>query len=273
VRNALIRGHFRGCRRLAKAADQFRTADVTVWAVIALSCWAAAIFLGNVSALVPANVMAGLHASRLEGGTIGQLRGQVASIAAENDRMRRENNLLIRRLDIQQEAQGEVTRRVGALEISLPNIVERLPETATIDNSATASIAGGTALSFDTEGGSVSVVQKPLIALQSGIRPRADEAALPPVAYDGTSVGVALGFPIDAGDGEVQWQNLLAKVGTLLIGLQPVLGDAPGSDGMLVIAGPLETKSQAAELCGRLDRVGIPCEPTAFKGEPLPLLN
>lgn len=247
--------------------------DVTVWGVVAMSCWAGAIFLGNVSALVPANVLAGLHASRLDGGTVGQLRSQVADIAGENDRMRRENNLLIRRLDMQQQAQGEFVRRVGALEVSLPNIVERLPENATIDNSATASIINGTALSFDVAGGSVSVEQKPLIAFQSGARPRPnDTAALQPVA-DGSAVGVALGFPIEAGDGEVQWQNLLAKVGTLLIGLQPVLAEAPGSDGMVVVAGPLDTTSQAAELCGRLDNVGIPCEPTSFKGDLLPLLN
>jgi hypothetical protein len=40
-----------------------------------------------------------------------------------------------------------------------------------------------------------------------------------------------------------------------------------------MVAGPLETKSQAAELCGRLDKVGIPCKPARFKGDPLPLLN
>jgi hypothetical protein len=258
---------------LAKAADQFRAADVTLWGIIAMGCWAAAIFLGNVSALVPANVLAGLHASRLDGGTVNQLRVQVAAIASENDRMRRENNLLIRRLDMQQQTQGDVARRVGALEVSLPNIVERLPETASIDNSATASIASGTLLSFDADGGSVTVERKPLIAIQSGGRPRTAETAAPAVAYDGSAMGVALGFPIEAGDGEVHWQNLLGKVGTLLIGLQPVLAEAPGITGMLVIAGPLETASQAAELCGRLDKVGIPCEPTAFKGEPLPLLN
>jgi len=40
-----------------------------------------------------------------------------------------------------------------------------------------------------------------------------------------------------------------------------------------MIAGPLPSETQAAELCGRLDRVGIPCEPVPFKGEPLPMLN
>lgn len=259
---------------MAKATDQFRAADVTLWAVIALSCWAAAIFLGNVSGLVPTNVLAGLHASRLEGGTINQLRMQVADIASENDRMRRENNVLLQRLDLQQQAQGDVTRRVGALEVSLPTLAERLPETAAIDNSMTASVTSGKAMTFDADGGSVTVEQKPLIAIEAGAR-IADQLAeaAPPIVPDGSAYAVAMGFPIAPDDGEVQWQSLMAKVGTLLIGLQPVLADVEGSDGVVLLAGPLETRSQAAELCGRLDKVGIPCEPTAFKGEPLPLLN
>jgi hypothetical protein len=259
---------------LAKAADQFRAADVTLWGVVALTCWAAAIFLGNVSGLVPVNILAGLHASRLEGGTINQLRMQVADIASESDRMRRENNLLLRRLDLQQQSQGDVARRVGALEVSLPNIVERLPEAASIDNSLTASIASGTTVSFDADGGSVTVEQKPLVAIQAGALFKGEQAeAAPLILPDGTTYAVALGFPIAPDDGEVQWQSLMAKVGTLLIGLQPVLAAAPGSDGVMIVAGPLETKSQAAELCGRLDKVGIPCEPASFEGDPLPLLN
>lgn len=263
---------------MAKATDQFRAADVTLWAVIALSCWAAAIFLGNVSSLVPSNILAGLHASRLDGGTVNQLRQQVADIASENDRMRRENNLLLQRMDLQQQAQGDVTRRVGALEVSLPSIAERVPETATIDNSMTASVTSGKSISFDTDGGSVTVEQKPLIAIEAGARMAAQQAAAeeeeaPLILPDGSNYAVALGFPIAPDDGEVQWQSLMAKVGTLLIGLQPVLAEAKGSDGVMLVAGPLDTKSQAAELCGRLDKVGIPCEPAAFKGEPLPLLN
>ena len=90
---------------------------------------------------------------------------------------------------------------------------------------------------------------------------------------DGSAYGIALGFPIEEADGDVQWQGMMAKVGTLLIGLWPVLADVEGSDGKMVIAGPIASQSQAAELCGRLVKVGIPCEPTPFKGSPLPMLN
>jgi hypothetical protein len=256
---------------LARAADQFRSSDVTVWGVAALCCWAFAILAANVSALIPGNVLAGLHASRLDGGTVNQLRMQVAEIDAESERLRRENALLLQRFDMQIQAQGDVTRRVGALEVSLPKIVERLPETASIDNSVTASIVDGTAMSFETEGGSVTVEQKPLIAVRPNTGGDGVETAA--VVPDGSSYGVALGFPVAPEDGEAQWQEMMAKVGTLLIGLAPVLAEVDGSDGVMIVAGPIVTGAQAAELCERLERVGIPCAPAPFKGAPLPLLN
>jgi hypothetical protein len=116
-----------------------------------------------------------------------------------------------------------------------------------------------------------------MVAIQSGaaMRPAAAETATAEsvATADGSSFGVALGFPVAPEDGEVQWQGLMAKVGTLLIGLWPVLADVEGSTGQIVIAGPVASETEAAELCGRLDRVGIPCRPVPFKGDPLPMLN
>ena len=259
---------------MARAADQFRSSDITVWGIVALLCWGVAVLSANLSALVPAGIFAGLHASRLEGATVNQLRSQVVQLEAESQRMRRENSLLLQRFDLAEQARGEVTRRVGALEVSLPQVLERLPETATIDRSATASIVEGQSMSFEAEGGSVSVVQKPLIAIQAGrVAPPMAETTNVEQALVGDAFGVALGFPITTADAEVQWQSLTAKVGTLLLGLWPVLADSEGSDGKIVVAGPVATRSQAAELCDRMDRVGIPCEPVPFEGEPLPLLN
>jgi hypothetical protein len=230
--------------------------------------------LANISALIPADVLGALHASRLEGGTMNQLRAQVAEIRSESDRLRRENNLLLQRFLLAEEARGEVARRVGALEISLPRLTERIPERAPIDDAVTASIIDGKALNFEAEGGSVSVTHKPLVVIQpSAATPAAlqtRQIANPP---DGSQFGVALGFPVTEGESDVLWQELMAQVGTLLIGLWPVTADAETGDGKLVIAGPIASQSQAAELCGRLDRAGIPCEPMPFKGTPLPLLN
>lgn len=249
---------------------------MTVWGLVAFAAWAGAIFLANVSAVVPADIFGALHASRLQGSTMNQLRTQVAEIRAESDRMRQENTLLLQRFARAEEARGDVTRRVGALEISVPQLAERVPERAGIDNSVTASIFDSKPFTFDAEGGSVSVSTRPLVALTPGTAATAPADLAPPEALvlaDGSRFGVALGFPVAASDSEMMWQDLLGKVGTLLIGLWPVTTDAEGSEGKSLIAGPIETETQAAELCGRLDRVGIPCAPVPFKGELLPMLN
>ncbi len=263
-----------GLAALAKAADQFRSSDVTIWGVVALVVWGTAILAANLSGLVPENILGALHASRLEGGTINQVRSQIAQLEAESERMRRENNLLLQRFDLAERARGEVTQRVGALEISMPQIIERLPEPVPIDDAVTASIVDGKPpLTYDADGGSVQVEQKPMVAVQSG-------EAFEPVFEDevetfanGETFGVALGFPVEPADAESLWQGLLAKVGTLLIGLWPVLSDVDGGTGKQVVAGPVATQSQAAELCDRMGKVGIPCQPVPFAGAPLPILN
>ena len=247
---------------------------MTRWGIVALVAWSAAVLLANISALVPADLLGVVHASRLEGGTMNQLRAQVAEIRAESDRMRRENGLLLQRFTLAEQAQGDVTRRVGALESSVPALAERMPETAIIDDSVTASIFEGRTMNFDAEGGTVSVTQKPLAGMEGGVSAvlPEDAPADRPATADGSRFGIALGFPVAPDESEGQWQDLLAKVGTLLIGLWPVTTEAE-TGGKTIIAGPLASETQAAELCGRLDRVGIPCKPVPFRGEPLPMLN
>lgn len=245
---------------------------MTFWGVAALASWALAVLLANISGIVPAGVYGALHASRLESGTLNQVRLDLATLQAEANRLQRENNLLLQRFDLAERARSDMTRRVGALEVSVPQIIERLPERVAIDGSVTASVGGGTALSFDTEGGSVRVEQKPLLPMRRAALGEAVDPGFPAEAL-GTSFGVALGFPVKPEDAEGQWQNLLANVGTLLIGLWPTTIGLEGSDGRLIVAGPLSTRTDAETLCGRMGKVGIPCEAVTFDGEPLPLLN
>lgn len=229
--------------------------------------------LANVSALIPNSVFSALHASRLDGSTVTQLRTQVATLSEEAKRMRSENNLLLQRFDRTEEVSKDTVRRLGALEVSLPAAMETRSGSAGpgIDRMPTASIGGdGNAVSFDAEGGSVSVVQKPLV--QDGPRTNTMPDVGTPQA-DASAFGLALGFPIAADDAEAQWQSLAAKVGTLLLGLAPLLQDVEGGDNKMIVAGPVTDRAQAEQLCMRMDRVGIPCEPTPFQGEPLPLLN
>lgn len=248
---------------------------MTLWGVIALACWGFAVLSANVSGLLPSSVLAGLHASRLDGGTVNQLRSQVSSLELETQRMRRENNLLVQRFTMAELASGEVTRRVGALESSVPQLFEREAKGPRIDQSMTGSIMGGPVLSFETEGGSVSVRQRPLMPIDDGMP---DAVAVPgrqptsPVADPG-AFGLALGFPIEPEDAEAQWQSLTARVGTLLLGLGPLLAPVDASAGRQIVAGPLAGRGEAEDLCGRMDRVGIPCEPVPFTGEALPPLN
>lgn len=255
---------------MARQTDQFRASDVTLWGIVALCCWGGAVMLANVSAVLPTSLLSGLHASRLEGSTISQLRTQVAALAEETRRMRSENNLLVARFDRAEQTNKETARRIGAIEVSLPAALEAKAnqENPGIDTMPTASIGGGKPVTFDAEGGSVSVVQKPLFPARSVTSVTSETALADPSAF-----GLALGFAVPADEAEARWQEYAAKVGTLLIGLVPLLQPAEGEDGVRIIAGPIADQAQAAQLCSRMDQVGIPCEPTSFTGENLPLLN
>jgi len=89
----------------------------------------------------------------------------------------------------------------------------------------------------------------------------------------GRTCCVALGFPIEAGDAEAAWQDLLARAGDALSGLTPVLSPADSRGARRIVAGPTADSFAAQELCSRLDALGTPCEPAPFAGDPMPLLN
>lgn len=262
---------------MAKAVDQFRPVDVTLWGIVALGIWVVAILGANLSALIPASVYGALHASRLEGSTLNQLRNQVATLEEETSRIKRENTQLTQRFTMNEEVAGAVTRRVGALEISVPRLIEqaqaKLPN---IDAMPTGSIAGGKTVTFETEGGTVAVQQRPLNPGSNDVQLKVVPlTSTMPIAIvpDGSAPGVALGFPVQPDAAEATWQELLSQVGTMLVGLSPVLADQDGSDGKMLVAGPMVDKASAIELCARMDKLGVPCEPTTFAGAPVPLLN
>lgn len=269
-----------GAGVLAKAADQFRASDVTLWGIVALAAWVLAILGANLSGLVPPNVYAALHASRLEGTTLNQLRNQVAALQDDMIRSRRDTTEVLQRLALHEDSTGAVAKRVGALEVSVPKLVEetqrRIP--AAIDTMPTASIGTDRAVTFEAEGGTVIVRQRPLapgsdeIKLAAVPLAGAPSSAEMPAPLGAPAQGVALGFPVAPDTAEAQWQEMLANVGPLLIGLSPVLGRT--DQGLRqIVAGPIIDRASALELCGRLDAVGIPCEPVAYSGERMPLLN
>ena len=259
-----------------KAADQFRPADVTKWGITALVIWGIAILAANLSGLVPTSVFAALHASRAQGSTLSQLRTQVTTLAEESAGLKRENTELRQRFSLNEDATTAITKRVGALEVSIPKLVEQQIASIqpAIDQTQTGAI--GKPVTFEVDGGTVEVRQQPLnpgaprVTLKS--EPFAN--AMPAeIASDGSSIGVGLDFPVPTEEAEARWQELQAKAGTMLIGLKPVLAETDGTADKLIVAGPITDKASALDLCKRLDSKAIPCQPLPFAGEPMPLLN
>jgi hypothetical protein len=265
-----------GASDLAKTADQFRGTDVNFWGIVALVAWGVAVLSANISASIPDSVLGGLHASRLDGANLNQLRGEIAELGAEAAELRQQNTVLLQRFMLNEQSSGQVTRRVGALELSIPRLLEAIPADADVDRGTTASTGGGKTTSFDVDGGSVSYTQTPLSGQTSAPAETASQPmpqALTSVTPDSSAFGIALGPPIDAGEAELAWQSMSDKVGTLLIGLGPLVANVEGGAGKRLVAGPIATEADARQLCGRMARIGIACASVPFIGEPLPLLN
>ena len=268
---------------MAKPAEQFQAKDVTFWGLLALAVWAFGFLSANVSALIPPGVFAGLHASRIDGANLAGLRNQMAELQAQAAQLQQNNSVLLQRFALTEQANGEVTRRVGALELSMPKLVEAINSPnagSTLDNGTVTGSTGTSApvTTFNADGGTVSYTTTPLDG-QNGqpARPAGEQPmprALDNMAQpDAAAFGVALGAPIDQNEGEDAWQSMNTKVGTLLLGLAPILGHVEGGSGRRLVVGPLDTEAGANELCGRMAKIGIACATVPFIGEPLPLTN
>jgi hypothetical protein len=211
-----------------------------------------------------------LHASRLQGADISQVRMQLAKLQADASRVHDENNSLTTRLALAQQASGDVTRRVGALEISIPKLLEALPQNAEIDRSdVTAAIGKGDTVNFAADGGSVSIQQKPFLGAGDPAAISQPMPALPlavPVVPDPKAFGVALGDPVEAETIKARWDSLIVKVGPLLLGLGPILGENSDKTAKHLVIGPITDIAQAKALCDRIGKVGIACTAVPFVG-------
>ena len=259
---------------MAKASEQFRQSDVTLWGAVALLCAALAVFGSNVALLVPQSVIGGLHQPRVAGASIETLRQQVLGLQQATNQLRRDNEQLVARFAIQEQAGGETIRRVGALEITVPQILEAMPAPTGVDRSnVTASIGPDETLTFEAEGGSVAVRQVPLPGLAAPATAvdqplpapieQASAAPVSPVGY-----GVAIGAAVAPDGTQALWNDLTLKLGPLLFGLTPLV--SPADDGSSrVVVGPISDLTEARDLCQRFERVAIACTPAPFTGEPL----
>ncbi len=231
----------------------------------------------TLSPFIPSGVLGGLHASRLEGASLNQLRGQVAALERQATVLQQENAILLQRFGLNEAAAGEVARRVGALELTVPQMLAALNSGPGIDRTTTASTGTNSpVVSFDVDGGSVSYTRTPLSALTAAPTAPADQempGTLSAATPDSNAFGIALGPPIDADEGESAWASMNSKVGTLLVGLAPLLANVEGSAGKRLVVGPLTSEADARQLCGQMAKVGIACASVPFIGEPLPLMN
>lgn len=257
---------------LAKASEQFRQSDVTTWAVVALVFGAIAVLGANISATIPSGILGGLHKTRIEGASLDQLRLQVADLRAQTLQLKRDNTVLTSRFALIEQQGNAVQHRVGALEVSLPHLLEALPDTAQIDRSAvTASI--GEALVYDADGGSVMIRQQPMAAAS----PASDQTQALPEPLEAASLsqpdssafGIALGTAVPADQAPGAWNELSMKLGPLLFGLSPVLADTDTDANKRIVLGPIAELSEATALCVRLERISISCLPMPYTGTPL----
>ena len=207
---------------------------------------------------------------------MGQLRAQVAALQDESARAKSESTSLLQRFNMNEDSTNSITKRVGALEVSIPKLVEQQLASVQqpVDPTNTGSI--DKPITFEVDGGTVEVRQQPLIPGSPEVTFKAVPiAGAMPVELtpDGSSMGIGIGFPVKEAEAEASWQEMLAQAGTMLMGLDPVLATADGTTDKLIIAGPITDKASALDLCKRLDKQGIPCQALPYAGDPLPMLN
>jgi hypothetical protein len=260
---------------MARASEQFRQGDVTLWGVVALVCGALAVLSANLSAIVPADMLSGLHASRQGVSTMIQMRNRLANLEAEASRLREDNAALVTRFTMAEQSAVDMTRRVGALEVSIPRLLEEIGPTTAVDQTTSTSGIGSDPVTTEVEGGSIEVTQQPLPAAQS---PSSDQPlpSLPDTAEASEPIEAAGPFAIALGDAVAEdqaraaWNDIANRVGPLLLGLEPRLTEAPEGGARQIVAGPFDTIEAATQSCTRFAQVGISCLPAPFLGDPLP---
>ncbi|VAW14905.1 hypothetical protein MNBD_ALPHA11-1682 [hydrothermal vent metagenome] len=138
-------------------------ADLTFWGVSALIAVGIAAISGSVSTFVPDGFFGGLHASRVQGGTFNQLRSQIAQLQTEQNILLQRANEMRAQFSLSERDRSAVNQRVGALETSIPMLLEIVPERMDIDRlSITASIGDNEDENFIAEGGNVEISRTPL---------------------------------------------------------------------------------------------------------------
>jgi len=273
---------------VALEKDQFQQSDVSFWGVVAMLGGAAAMLSLTFAAILPPSFVGGLHASRLPGSSLNQLRAQMARLSDTQSQMLDQTRELRSRLAITERGRKAVVRRVGALETTIPMLLEVVPPGSEIDPLTTASIQDPGEVKFEAEGGYVTVTRRPLFASpetqplppplaqgKNGMKQTAPgnlpAGSLPDKVTkpDQTLYGIAIGRVLKQGNAKEVWQDLSAKIGMLLIGLDPSVYDPLQNGKNRIIAGPVDDLAEAEMLCRKITVVGIDCLPVQYKTDAL----
>lgn len=259
-------------------SDDPRLGDLKRWSIAALVCSSLAVVSANIAGFVPAHAIGALHATRVEGGSVSQMRRLLAELQADNARLASEHRRLTVRLGLLDGDKGEMVRRLAAVEQSLPLLIESLPHDADIDRSLlTASISPAEEIALEADGGSVLIRQRPLFdgGMESqaiAAQPMPPALAAPVVGEPGLAAqGIAVGGAIDAQAMDAHYREIIEEAGTLLLGLTPLIADDEDPELSRFLFGPLPDEAAADMVCGRLATLGLVCDPVAYDGVPWPI--
>jgi hypothetical protein len=111
---------------LARASDQIRPSDVTLWGVVALVTAGIALLSANLSALLPDSIFAALHASRLTGATVNQMHAELTSLEQSQGEALSAGTQLKNRFENVEHDTIWLQQRIAALEVSIPKLTEAI---------------------------------------------------------------------------------------------------------------------------------------------------
>ena len=272
---------------MPKPVERFRQTDVNFWGIAAIAACGIAVSTASLPTLLPPQVFSALHTSRISGADVNALRAELATLEMETTKLRSETDQISTRIGLADRNRGDIVQRVGALENSLPLLMEQIPPGQAIDASIITSSTGNNRETTPIEGGSVEITRTPLY-------PQQDMVGMPETESDSTPMpeqtnaetpfertempnleqvsseefGIAVGGTVTVNDAYVSWLDLRSKVGALLIGMEPIL--SASNTGYHIVAGPVERIARAEELCAYVERAGLQCLPVPYAGYRMP---
>ncbi|TDQ66278.1 hypothetical protein ATL17_0270 [Maritalea mobilis] len=297
--------------------NKFTQSDMRLWGLVAIASLTTMLVFSSASLLLPQGWSNMLKETPNNLGTIAQVQSELRAMRIEFAAMKRESNVADSRLTLGEESNSFVSKRVRALEASIPILLEALPPGAQLDKSLiTASINEANGEEIIRVDDDLKVARSYLfetLPLAESAPPELQQelpeivanidgnevpteitnmAALPEIdaaagaqtdpmttasvnAMDAlpsaeTIYGVILGPRIEKNKAELNWLNIKANVGTLLLGLEPkMIPVVNESDKIQLVVGPLEEENDALRLCKEIIRQGYVCEAGSFDGIPL----